>query len=156
MHEAGVERGGPSHPRRADAPLRARRQLGRPGRRALERRAPLRLQVVVAMAAAAGVRVRRRRRPEPQAQTGGLAAGARVSKERCYFASSFCVCNHSGRQSRPRRRRRCSGGYRRRRRRDGRRAYPEGEIRQVPLQHCKIKAMGGCRCCCCYSYSLAQ
>jgi hypothetical protein len=41
-----------------------------------------------------------------------------------------------------RRRRGCVGG--RRRRGDGRRAYPQGEIWEVPLQHCKIiKAIEG-------------
>jgi hypothetical protein len=34
------------------------------------------------------------------------------------------------------------GRVRRRRREDGRRAYPQGEVWEVPLQHCKIASYG--------------
>lgn len=130
VHEARVERGGPAHPRRPGASLRSGGKR-RPGR-ALER-VSLRLEV----ASPSGRVLATRRRAEPQAEARGLSAWARVCKEP-YLAASFSI------------RRRAAWFYRRRLRhgwcvrssgrRGGWEAYLEGEIRQVPLQHWKIKS----------------
>lgn len=129
VHEPRVERGGPPHPRRPDAPLRAAGQRCPAGGRALERASLRRLR-----AASVGAH---RRRPEPQAQARGIGAGARVCKEP-YFAASFRV-SPRGWFRRLQWLRRCRGWAGGSRRRAGRRAYPEGETRQVPLQHCNVE-----------------
>lgn len=137
VHEARVERGGPPHPRRPGAPLRSTTTTGRPGGRALERTSLLRLEVVAS--APAGVHVAAtRRRAEPQAETRGLrAAGARVCEEP-YLSAAFGVRRRAWLcrrwRHRQRRRRVARNG-----RRSGWRAYTEGQVGQVPLQHWKIK-----------------
>ena len=127
VHEARVERGGPAHPRRPGAPLRSACRQGGPGGRALER-ASLRLEVASAPGRVAAVR----RRAEPQAEARGLRARARVCEEP-YLAALFSVRRRRAWFWRRRlRQRRCVTSSARR---GGWRTYPEGEIRQVPLQH---------------------
>lgn len=138
VHEARVERGGPAHPRRPGAPLRRRPaalQGRRAGGRALER-ASLRLEVASLASGRVASAAARRWRAEPQAEARGLRHGARVCEEP-YLAASFSVRRRAWlcrRRLRHRLRVTISS-----RRRGGWRAYPEGEIRQVPLQHWKIK-----------------